>query len=316
MATEQPVSTAARLWRPVVLVAAAAVGTPTLLALLCALLARQPGMGAGDTVALAGALLGGTYGAPVSFSGMMLSGHLGATPLTLTIATLAATVWVWRRTSRPVADVAEALVGAAGAAVLSSVVTVMLVAVAGSGQVTLGRVSGLTFRGSPGWAFLGSLVMVAVVLLVCVVCRCDWLPGALHPVSEAVRPAAAGVATLVMLLPVVGILTGLAGGLTAGHHAPLHLAGAQARAGAAGAIAYVADLGVWSLVLGAGGRIGVSGFESVLGLASRFLNVDVPGPARLGWEAILLLTAYAVVIGALVLLARRQPAFRRVPQQT
>lgn len=325
MAPVQPapvaVSAAARLWRPVVLVAVAAVVTPAALALLCALLARQPEMGLGDVTALAGALLAGTYGAPTAFSGvMMASGHVGAMPLTLTIATLAVTAWTYRRTTSRLTS-AEGLLAGSAAAVLGALAVLGLVAAAGSGQVGgSGRLGSASFGGSAAGAFLGTLVVLLVALGLCAVCRRTWT-GRVGAVGDLLRPALKGVAVLLALLPVIGILTGVAGGLTAHHGRHLTFDAAQARAGVAGAVAYVANLGVWSLVLGGGGRVGVSGFESVLSLASRFLDVDVPGPARLGsyagaelhqpglWVAVVL-TPLALVLSAYAVLraVRADPA--------
>lgn len=290
MATVQPTSAAmraVRLCRPAAVVAAAAVGTPTVLALLCALLARQPGMGARDTVAFAGALLAGTYGAPVSFSGVMiLSGHVAAMPLTLTVAAVVATAWTFRRTTARLHSGLDGTIVAAAAAVLSALVVLVLVALAGAGHLgDAGRLGDALFQAGAAGAFLGSLLIIALVLGLMTLSRRAWLPGRGAVVADIVGPAVRGVGVLLVLLPMVGLVTGVAGGLTGHHGHSFDLTGAQTRAGAAGAVAYVADLGVWSLVLGAGGRVGVSGFDGLREVAGRLLGVDVPEPARLGWYA-------------------------------
>ncbi|MBO0843691.1 MAG: hypothetical protein J2O46_10925, partial [Nocardioides sp.] len=52
---------------------------------------------------------------------------------------------------------------------------------------------------------------------------------------------------------------------------------------------------------------------SGLHLSAQALGIDATGGfGAIGWEAMLLLTAYAVVIGALVLLAKRVPIVTRV----
>lgn len=290
MATVQPTPAlmrAVRLCRPVAVVAAAAVGTPAVLALLCALLARQPGMGVRDTAALAGALLAGTYGAPVSFSGvMMLSGHVAAMPLTLTVATVVATAWAFRRTTARLHSGLDGAIVAGAAAVLTALAVLVLVALAGAGRLgTTGRLGEALFEPGAAGAFLGSLLVTVVVLGLMTLSRPAWLPGRAAVLAGVVGPAVRGVGVLLVLLPLVGLLTGVAGGLTGHHDHAFDLSGAQTRAGAAGAVVYVADLGVWSLVLGAGGRVGVSGFDGLRDVAAQLLGVDVPEPGRLGWYA-------------------------------
>lgn len=290
MATVQPTPAlmrAVRLCRPVAVVAGVAAGTPTALALLCALLARQPGMGARDTVALAGALLAGTYGVPVSFSGaMMLSGHVGAMPLTLTVASVVATAWAFRRATARLYSGRDGVITAVAAATVTSLAVLVLVALGGAGHLgEAGPAGGALFQAGAAGAFLGSLVITGVVLGLMALSRPGWLPGRAAVVGDVVAAAVRGVGVLLVLLPLVGLLTGVAAGVTGHHDRSFDVTGAQTRAGVAGAIAYVADAGVWSLVLGAGGRVGVSGFESLRDVASRLLGVDVPEPGRLGMYA-------------------------------
>ena len=273
-------------WGGSAVVATTTVLTSLLFSLVLALVGRQSGMGVRDTLTVMAGLMTGAFGADVRGSVRGVGADVGAFPLTITLLSLGLTVMVFRRVTAAYACASDAVV-AAGRAALMSALAMMVAALVFTTRSDQTRVGA-----SPAGAFFLTLIIVLMVLGLTVLMRRDWLrAGATRVVHDWVRAPLLGLVAMLLLLPVAGVVAALAvllfGSGTSGYTTTL--TGEQWRLIVVSAIAYAANIGLWTLTLGAGGKVGVFGLEQFLDLIqgiSSSLGGDVeeiPLGGRLTW---------------------------------
>jgi hypothetical protein len=302
--------------------AATATVVSGLLATVLGLASRQPAMDGHDTLTLIGLVWSATWGvhpgADAGLGTLQAAATARATPLTLTLLTLAATVAVHRRSTRKLPAGVAALVGAV-AAVLTGLAMLVVAAVCHEGLPTLtagvivprlgplGRVplvSGLVERtlasvharlGTSALSGLGHAAVVTLValLLALLAERAPTGSPAWRRIGIVVAPALTGLARGALLLPAAGLVGGAVVGLTGrgtGAELPFPLHGPQWAALVSAALAYSANAGLWLLSLGVGGRLHASadlaghGFDLTARVGALADRVHEPGL----WVAVVL----------------------------
>ncbi|WP_185994484.1 hypothetical protein [Nocardioides campestrisoli] len=307
-------------------VAGATLAVTGAASLLLAWLIATASMTFGQLLTTAGVLLAGAFGAGVdgSMSGSFVvvggtaSGSATAVPLTLTLLAGATAVLAFRRVSRdvPHTGAATPLVDAAVAAALVAVgvLVVALLARTGSGGILvaldwIAARDADQVRGDAGvvpWrAPLGAFALMLGVLGVL----------AVTTLGERLRAPVHGLVTLLLLLPVAGVLGVLM--LAGGDPAPTGDVSVEAASGVGLGLAALATWGFAVLALGA---LGPAGY-TVDGSASGDLEVTLGAfHSRLGhwtdsepglWAAI---PVAVLVLGLSALrVARSSTDVRRVP---
>jgi hypothetical protein len=270
--------------------AGAAIAVSGLLATALTLASRQPAMSGHDVLTLAGMAWSATWGVRPEASAGVGTLQAGATlqawPLTLTILTLAAALAAFRRTTRRLPGPTAVLVAGA-AAVVTGLAMLVVAAVCHEG---LPRLTGTVVASRLGplgriplvSAAIGSalasvharlgtsavsglwhaVALVAVPLLLALAAdRATGGPAPVRRLGLLLAPALAGLARFVLLLPAAGLVGGIVIGLTGrrtGGELPFPLHGPQWAALVSAAIAYAANVGLWLLILGVGGRLHAS----------------------------------------------------------
>ncbi|WP_110180505.1 hypothetical protein [Nocardioides solisilvae] len=273
-------------WRRAAAVAGATGAVTGVAACVLAWLLATESMSTGQLLTTAGALLAGAFGAGVEgrMSGSLLvvsgtaRGSAHVVPLTLTLLAGATSVAAFRRATRRSRGGWPDLVDAArSACVLAALVlAVGLLARTDSGGVLVAldwiaardadQVGGSL--GVTAWqAPLGAFVLTFALLGTTCLLRGDGWPPAVARAADRLRPAVRGVVTLLLLLPVAGLLGLLM--LVGGDAPPAGAADVEPASGVGLALAGLASWGVAVLALGAGGPAG----RTVAGTASGDLDV-------------------------------------------
>lgn len=269
-------------WLGAAIVAVAAALTTGLMGMVLALIAKPDDFGVDNTLTLATLIATGAFGAntegsvtSTEFLEVSGGGSIGLYPFTVTIAVLVVAVALFRRVTREYTSVWHAVTDAIRAAVIFGVCLWVPALVFTADNENLGRGWGsdvdaeslgldLKIGADPvGALFLGFLILICVLLASVIVRRDLWnqvdqgtaLPSWIQRCREWIAAPFAGLATLVMLLPVAGII-GLFAVLLFGEDNDVNVSGDASRLLISTYIAFLANFGMWTLALGSGSPIG------------------------------------------------------------
>ena len=267
-------------WAGSAAVAGAAAGTALLVSLVLAILIRQPGMSVHDVLVATAGLASGAFGADVVVSGTGESGGVGAIPLTITLAVIAATVLTFRRVTATYTRGSDGILDAARAALIAAIV-MMIVALA-----LRAHVGAQTVHASALGAFFLTLIDVFLFLALAVLLRRDWLRSRIaQVVHDWVRAPVVGLVTMLYLLPIAGAVAALAmllfGSGTGDYTSGIDASGWRGIVG--GVIAYAANGGLWAITLGSCGKVGVFGLDDLKSILSALTSGSIPSGGRLTW---------------------------------
>ncbi|WP_104105709.1 hypothetical protein [Nocardioides sp. 616] len=318
-------------WRRAPLAAAAGFAATALTALVVALLVRQDSMSASEvlttTTMLVGSAFGGVLVGDVSGDAFVVSGEVSgvahASPVTLSLVGLATLALVFQRvTQHHRRGRAVALDALATALLLALAVLGMSVAFrSGSGPFLVatdnleprdvGNVGG-EVGVAPVSAFLATFALTLAVLALASVRPADWHGARMSRWEERWRAPLRGVLTLLLALPVAGVLGAL---MLAGGQETSLPADPDPATGVGLGLATVANWGYAVLALGAFARVGYS----VDGTASGGFDEidDVSAYERLGhwtatepglWGSVAVTCAVLLLCAAVVARHSRGPA--------
>lgn len=266
-------------WLGSAVVALVMLATATALSAVLTLLAKPTDFGVDHTLTLGMMVLAASFGANVFFDGHIADEDLdvnlvtGTFPLTVTVVTLLAGVLAFRRMVRSYPSAIPALGDAARVALLTALPLFVgslvfrsdLEDELGGGWIRdlseeLGSRDEGTWGASAPEALVVTFALVAFVLATTCLARRDWWPAKVRPVAEWLAPAIQGVALMVVLLPLCG-LVGL--GLIAfgpDNDNDFHsMTDDEAAASTAVIAGGLANSGQMLLGLGAGSELGASG---------------------------------------------------------
>jgi hypothetical protein len=260
-------------WLGAGLVAGLTVGTAGLLAVVMTALAKPTDFGLDNSLTLVASILNGSFGADLvaqfRSSGESIHGSVGAIPLTVTVLALLVGVITFRRVTAGYDNVVDAVLDAVRASLVLAV-ALMVIALAfradsrefGRGWGTqLAHLFDTRIRYGPSIhaSFLLGFVTLLVPLLGSVWVRRSLWPDRLAGAARILVAPVYGLATLLVLLPVAG-LVGLALMLATGD--TLQNADPTSHDFLASASLFfglLASGGFWLLSLGAGGSFGEHG---------------------------------------------------------
>jgi hypothetical protein len=204
--------------------AGTALGVSVLLSLLTVLVSDPEGVSTWDELVASVALalgvftIDGVVGARAD--GFEVGAHAGIVPLFVATLALGGAAVAFRRLSRGTARLGSALLDAARASVLLGALALLLSLVFRSGLESLrndvsdvlgfllGSSDGLEVGAGASRAssfFLAALVLMATLTVACLLRR-DWLPARVQRVHDHLRAPLHGLAALVALLPVAGLV--------------------------------------------------------------------------------------------------------------
>lgn len=258
-------------WLGAGLVAASALLTSGLLAVVVALLGKPVDFGLDNSLTLVAVLMTGAFGADLtaefSVLGIDAEAGIGAFPLTITIVALAVAVLVFRRVTAGYTRALDALADATRAALLLGLAMMLVALIFRSDSREFGRGWGaelsqsfdarIVFGAHAAGAFgLGFLLLLVVLASACLV-RDGWWPEQVERVRAWVAAPLYGVGMLGLLLPVAG-LVGLGLLMVSGDAVDnaTDPTGDDLRISVALVLATLASGGMWLLGLGAGGAFG------------------------------------------------------------
>jgi len=261
-------------WLGAGLVAGMTLATAGLLAVVMTALAKPSDFGLDNSLTMVAAILNGAFGgdlvAHLRISGESAQASLGAVPLTVTVVSLAVAVLAFRRVTAAYTSAVDALLDAARAALIFGLALMVIALVFRADSSKFGKGWGnrlaqlLDAKISFGPSVAGSLLVGFVFLFGTLVAslwtrRSLW-PVRFQPAGEFLVPPILGLATLVLLLPVAG-LVGVGLMLATGH--TVQDADTTTShdffASATLIFSLLASGGFWLISLGAGGSLGTHG---------------------------------------------------------
>lgn len=261
-------------------VAAVILGTAGVLSAVVGLLAKPEDFGIDNTLTLVAVILAGTFGADFVASGSGsgfdeswdLAISISAFPLTITILALAAGVLAFQRLVRNYPRPGAALGDAVRVALLVALPLFVLALVLRSDLDELGRgwfaqaAAEMEFGDDATWgagqagAIFLPLVLVAFVLALTCIAHRDWWTGRARAVVEWVAPSLHGLAAIVVLLPLSG-LVGIGLLMFGDDRVDEEIDSDDAIAVWSGIAAFVANGGFALLGLGSGAPVGTADRE-------------------------------------------------------
>lgn len=260
-------------WVGAGLVAGLTLGTGGLLALVMTALAKPADFGLDNSLTLVAAILNGSFGgdlvAHLDISGDATQASVGAVPLTVTVISLAVGVVAFRRVTATYRSAVDAVLDAARAALLFGLALMVIAVVFRADSREFGRGWGTQLarlfdaRISFGPSVAGSLFVGFGFLFGSLVASV-WARRSLWPVrferaAEYLVPPVYGLATLVLLLPVAG-LVGVGLMLATGHTVQdSDTTSHDFFATVSLIFGLLASGGFWLISLGAGGSLGEHG---------------------------------------------------------
>ena len=257
-------------WLGAGLVAGLTLGTAGLLAVVMTAMAKPTDFGLDNSLTLVASILNGSFGADLvaqfRSSGESIHGSIGAVPLTVTVLALLVGVIAFRRVTARYDNLVDILLDAVRAALLFAVSLMVIALVFRADSREFGRGWGtqlahlfdtrIRYGPSIHASFLLGFVMLLVPLLGTVWVRRSLWPDRLGAAGRFLVAPVHGLATLLVLLPVAG-LVGLALMLATGD--TIQNADPTSHdffASASLIFGLLASGGFWLLSLGAGGSFG------------------------------------------------------------
>jgi hypothetical protein len=241
-------------------------------------MAKPEDFGVDNGLTLVATLLAATFGADLvldlSFDGQSASAHVGMFPLTVTILALAAAALVFRRVTRRYPRALDAVGDAARAALLLGLAVMLVATVFRGGNDEMGRGWGaelssdrLGFDASwgpsiAGAFFLSFLVLFTSLVAVLFATRRDWWPASVQRVHDWTAAPLYGIGTIVLMLPVAGVVGLLLLILTGDALHDNDPTDDDLSAGIALIFGLVASGGFWLISLGAGAAYGTTAHET------------------------------------------------------
>ena len=209
-------------WVGAAQVALVVLATSGLASLVLALLAKPADFGIHNTLTLVAVIMTGAFGADLvvegKYEGFEGAVGVGWIPLTVTVLTFGAAIWAFRRMVRAYPRPWPAIADAARVALLVAVPLCIIALVfrssgdeygrgwAGAMAGDLSRDDRLVIGASAADAFFLGLLHVFVVLSLVAVCRPGWWTGRPAIVVGWLRAPLLGLATMVALLPLAGLI--------------------------------------------------------------------------------------------------------------
>ncbi|WP_114424441.1 hypothetical protein [Nocardioides houyundeii] len=319
------------LWRRAPLVAGAGLAATTGAALVIALLVRAESMSLAEVLTITTLLVGGAFGAQlvgdVSGDAFVVSGEVSgvahAAPLTLLLVAALTLGSVFRRATRH-HDRGRSVAGDALATALLLALAVLAMSLAfrsGSGPFLVatdnleprdaGNVGG-EVGVAPVSGFLATFAVTLAVLALASVRRADWHGERMSRWAEPWRAPLRGALTLLLVLPVAGVLGAL---MLAGGQETSLPADPDPATGVGLGLAAVASWGYAVLALGAFARVGYSvdgtasgGFDEVTPVSSyeRLGHWTATEPGL--WGSVAVTCAVLLLCAAVVARHSRGPA--------
>lgn len=261
-------------WIGAGVVAGATLATAGLLSVVMAALAKPTDFGLDNSLTLVAAILNGAFGgdlvAHLRLSGESAQASLGAVPLTVTVVSLAVAVLAFRRVTATYTSAVDALLDAARAALMFGLALMVIALVFRADSSKFGKGWGdqlarlFDAKVSFGPSVAGSLSVGFVFLFGTLVAslwsrRSLW-PARFQPAGEFLVPPMLGLATLVVLLPVAGLI-GVGLMLATGHTVQDADTTTSHDFFASATLIFglLASGGFWLISLGAGGSLGTHG---------------------------------------------------------
>lgn len=310
-------------WVGAGLVAVGALVSSGVLALVVALLGKPTDFGLDNSLTLVATLMTGAFGADLtagfSVTGYEADASVGAFPLTITIAALAAAGFVFRRVTASYARAIDALGDAARAALIFGVSLMVIALVFRSDSREFGRGWGAelarSFDARIAWgadaagAFvLGFLILFLVLAAACFV-RGGWWPPRVESLREWLSAPLYGVGVFAALLPLAGIV-GLLLLLVSGDalDEATDPTGDDVRISIALIVSTLASGGMWLLGLGAGAAFGShsGGTDGDTSDTHHLAHFAEESPGLWATPVVML----AVLVVTCLLVARRSPRHR------
>jgi hypothetical protein len=260
-------------WVGAGLVAGVTLGTAGLLALVMTALAKPADFGLDNSLTLVAAILNGSFGgdlaAHLNISGDSTRASVGAVPLTVTVISLAVGVLVFRRVTATYQRLGDAVLDAARAALLFALALMVIALVFRADSREFGRGWGnqlahlfdarIAFGPSVAGSLLVGFVFLFGTLVASLWARRGLWPARFTGAAEYLIPPVYGLATLVLLLPVAG-LVGVGLMLATGHTVQdADTTSHDFFASVSLIFGLLASGGFWLITLGAGGSLGEHG---------------------------------------------------------
>jgi hypothetical protein len=260
-------------WLGAGLVAGLTVLTAGLLALAMTALAKPTDFGLDNSLTLVASILNGSFGADLvahmNLGGNSVEGSLGAFPLTVTIIALLVAVVAFRRVTAGYVDLQDAVLDAARAALVLGLALMTIAIVFRADSREFGRGWGnllahlfdarIRFGPSIAGSFALGFATVLVTLLGSLWTRRTLWPARFQRASTFLIPPMYGLGTLLLLLPVAG-LVGLGLMLATGHTVQdATTSSHDTLATCALIFGVLASGGFWLISVGAGSSFGEHG---------------------------------------------------------